>query len=339
MSTIKQVQLTGGTYDLSAKYILDGANERDFQYIKDLIDAAAGAGLKVVVDEESSTNPGYPATTASATTAGKIYIVQLAGTTAGTYTEFLTVVGGTEAAPTYTWERIGTTEVDLSDYVKKGVEFADAAKSAGVHTHTVTGAVTVPSITTTPKNLSATLGSVVLDVSTSTTDPITGIGTAKEGALGTGTEFNVTGGAYTGATQASFTQGTDSFTQGSQAAWSGTVENGVLSFSFTPNTLPTFTQGSDSFTANEIGSVSAITVVPDYSSSVVQAVTDVSIASRQQVVTMVSVSQQPTITLNGDAATGVAYVPSVSVGTAVAKLMNGEAASAGAHTHDVEFED
>ena len=39
--------------------------------------------------------------------------------------------------------------------------------------------------------------------------------------------------------------GDDTFTQGSQAAWSASVdENETLSFSFTANTLPTFTQGA-----------------------------------------------------------------------------------------------
>ena len=70
---------------------------------------------------------------------------------------------------------------------------------------------------------------------------------------------SVTGGVYSGATPAKFTQGTDTFTQGSQAEWNASVnDSGVLSFSFTKNTLPTFNQGTDSFTPNAVGTVSAI---------------------------------------------------------------------------------
>lgn len=53
----------------------------------------------------------------------------------GTYIEYI-VVGDVQA--TAEWERIGTTQADLSNYVKKGVTYNSAALSNGAHTHTVT---------------------------------------------------------------------------------------------------------------------------------------------------------------------------------------------------------
>jgi hypothetical protein len=52
----------------------------------------------------------------------------------GTYVEHI-VVGDNKA--TAKWEIIGTTQTDLSNYVKKNVEYTGAALSNGAHTHTV----------------------------------------------------------------------------------------------------------------------------------------------------------------------------------------------------------
>lgn len=52
----------------------------------------------------------------------------------GTYVEYI-VVG--EAKATATWERIGTTQADLSNYVEKGVTYNGVVLSNGAHTHTV----------------------------------------------------------------------------------------------------------------------------------------------------------------------------------------------------------
>ena len=61
-------------------------------------------------------------------------LVEETGAT-GTYVEYI-VVG--EAKATATWERIGTTETDLSNYVKKNTTYTGAALSNGAHTHSVT---------------------------------------------------------------------------------------------------------------------------------------------------------------------------------------------------------
>lgn len=54
---------------------------------------------------------------ASASTKGKIYLVAHSHGTSDIYDEFLTVQGGTSSSPTYSWEKIGNTDIDLSNYV------------------------------------------------------------------------------------------------------------------------------------------------------------------------------------------------------------------------------
>ena len=51
-------------------------------------------------------------------TLGAIYLVSKGPEKTG-YTEYITVKGGTEASPTYAWEEIGDTDVDLSNYYTK----------------------------------------------------------------------------------------------------------------------------------------------------------------------------------------------------------------------------
>ena len=53
----------------------------------------------------------------------------------GTYVEYV-VVGDSKA--TAVWERIGTTQTDLTNYVKKDTTYTGAALSNGAHTHSVT---------------------------------------------------------------------------------------------------------------------------------------------------------------------------------------------------------
>ena len=53
----------------------------------------------------------------------------------GTYVEYI-VVGDTKAEAK--WERIGTTQADLTNYVKKDTTYTGAALSNGAHTHSVT---------------------------------------------------------------------------------------------------------------------------------------------------------------------------------------------------------
>lgn len=98
MADISQITLPSGT-----TYDIKDATAR--QSIEDIV----AAGLEYVVVEILPT--------ASASTKGKIYLVSHSHGTGDVYDEYLTVQGGTSSSPTYSWEKIGNTDIDLSNYV------------------------------------------------------------------------------------------------------------------------------------------------------------------------------------------------------------------------------
>lgn len=75
---------------------------------------------------------------ASASTKGKIYLVAHSHGTSDIYDEFLTVQGGTASAPTYSWEKIGNTDIDLSNYVTDVTLNKQTAKAVSTISHTAT---------------------------------------------------------------------------------------------------------------------------------------------------------------------------------------------------------
>ena len=136
---IKQIKVEGVSYDLNAKYIQDGSgNPKTWQNIADMINA----GVKLVTDNARKEAAGdgaigAPATTAAASTMGKIYLVANDGGISGTYVEFITIDKGPDSTGAsgyvrYVWEKIGTTAADLTDYVKKGqITLSGTASTAG----------------------------------------------------------------------------------------------------------------------------------------------------------------------------------------------------------------
>lgn len=249
------------------------------------------------------------------------------GAVDGSYVEYITVEN---PAGTYTWEKIGTTQTDLADYVKKtltiaGIDladnitadelktalglkalaFKDSAKGtvagqtiSGVKaTGTVTGSVAV-ALTQTATDAAVTkkdytpagtvsgsvtaAGNVVTEISAEATaasltrgdytpagnvtvtpttgsiDIIDSVGTAASKAADT----------FNGGTAASFTQG-------SKASWSASVDDKTetLSFSFSPNgddtfnpnTVATFTEGK--FTPNTLPTKKTASVVTGITSA------------------------------------------------------------------------
>jgi len=140
MANIKQIKVESTTFDIEALHFYQSSTldtpAQWKQYI-DEIGAAAGK-IQIVIDSKSSSGD-YPATAPSADTMGKIYLVQLETTETGTYTEFITVDTGTGGSHSYSWEKIGTTATDLSEYAKKGTytstgPSSDATGSAGGET-------------------------------------------------------------------------------------------------------------------------------------------------------------------------------------------------------------
>ncbi len=106
--------------------------------IKDAVArAAASAGLQIVVIKKGQTWPE-----ASADTMGKLYLREEDGQQSGTYVEYVTVDNGAEATVRYAWEKIGTTDVDLSEYAKKGggvtVTLDNNVSGTAVSAHSIT---------------------------------------------------------------------------------------------------------------------------------------------------------------------------------------------------------
>ena len=117
MANIKKMEIPGydSAFDIEALHFNGGSNLDTPAQWKSYIDNAVAVGIQIVVDTQK-TGSEEPATAASASTMGKLYFVQITGTTSGTYTEFITLDKGSSANPRYVWEKIGTTSTDLSGY-------------------------------------------------------------------------------------------------------------------------------------------------------------------------------------------------------------------------------
>ena len=135
---ISKVTLGGVTYDLK-----DAEARADLLTLKGIV--AGGIQIEVVSE--------LP--TASRDTVGKIYFIAHTHSEKDIYDEYLTAIGGTEEVPTYSWEKIGNTDIDLSGYAKNN------------HTHTVTSNVTATEQKYTPA------GDITLPSFSSTVTPST----------------------------------------------------------------------------------------------------------------------------------------------------------------------
>lgn len=126
--------------DADAAVSADATGVAKTSAVKSYVDSAV-ADIKIgdiVIDEAKGgegADKNQPKTTASADTYKKIYLVPDAESIEqGSYIEWLTIRTntGTEEEPVYTyaWESIGTTKIDLADYLTKaatvaGVSFGD----------------------------------------------------------------------------------------------------------------------------------------------------------------------------------------------------------------------
>ena len=135
---ISKVTIGGVVYDLKDKY----AREKLLS-----LEGVIAGGVQIEVVNELPT--------ASRNTVGKIYFIPHTHSEKDIYDEYLTIIGGTKETPTYYWEKIGSTDIDLSGYAKNN------------HTHTVTSNVTVAQKKYTPA------GSITLPSFSSTVTPST----------------------------------------------------------------------------------------------------------------------------------------------------------------------
>ena len=146
---ISKVTLGGVTYDLK-----DAEARADLLTLKGIV----AGGVQIVVADNLPT--------ASKDTVGKIYFISHAHGEKDIYDEYLTIIG-TDEPTTYSWEKIGNTDIDLSDYAKNN------------HTHTVTSNVTATTQKYTPAG-NITLPSFSSKVTTDTYSvaTVTGAGEA-----------------------------------------------------------------------------------------------------------------------------------------------------------------
>lgn len=252
--TIKQILIGADNYELAPKYIRDTVNGDALHTWADILALVNASKLPLVT---VTTLP-----TASAETVGAIYLVSTGEPKSGTYVEWITLDKGASADPRYVWEKIGTTAADLTEYLKKDTEYPAAALSSGAHTHTVSGTVTVPTVSKTDKKLTVSRTTDVA-LSTSTKTVLTGLGTATTATAITGFGSHTSDTfvkSYPGATSklvtttlkgvagtttVSSVTSAGSKTNGTAASWGATVTSGVLQFNWTANTptavtLPTF---------------------------------------------------------------------------------------------------
>lgn len=196
--------------------------------------------------------------TASAETMGALYLVPNAGKGENVKDEYVTYK---PTSSTYAWEKIGTTEIDLSPYAKKGdgvtVTLNNNVSGTGVSAHSASGSLTNGTTTAdgTNQQSSVSFASSSISASKIKTAGSVSAGTATTPASIDTTKFN--GGSPTTVTLPTFSQGTDNFNNGSLPNLTTTVSDEVLSIGWNAGALPTFTQGTDSWTAGSVTKGSA----------------------------------------------------------------------------------
>ena len=95
------------------------------------VDLPTASAVKAYVDAQVEAIPSFDVVVvtelpeASADTFHKIYLIAQSRTaTTNIYDEYITIRSGSKDAYTYSWEKIGSTETDLSGYVKKTQKIA-----------------------------------------------------------------------------------------------------------------------------------------------------------------------------------------------------------------------
>ena len=158
----------------SANYVTSGG-------VKNYVDAAI-SGVSQFQYEVVASLP-----TASASTMGKIYLVAHSHSSDDGYDEYITLESGT-TTKTYSWEKIGNTDIDLSNYVNS---LSGTANSGVVTNITKSG----NALTVTSSNLSgektASSGKYISGITQDKTGKITSI---SEGALPSNTAHSHTAG-------------------------------------------------------------------------------------------------------------------------------------------------
>lgn len=250
-------------------------------------------------------------------------------------TEYVCVVAVTGTKNTLAWEKLGSTHDAASSDHTHGVNVTGTNAAS-----TVTGSVTVPTVSRTQKYLTASVAGTAVGAN-GTATPITALGTPTTAAaitdLNTTTVKNptVTAVSIPNVTGNSSVTATKISSYGSAASWGASVADGVLSFSWTPNTVASGSDVSASkVTLGTALSASSVTTsdvtVATGSKSTANAITGFGAHTTATVLTGVKVTTQPTVTLTEADSTSTGAVPVVSavtIGSTSASLTNGSAAA------------
>ena len=219
---------------------------------------AADTPYGVTWDSAGTTITG----TLTAVNADKSYIYLVASKhtqTRDIYDEYIPVNEGTEADPSWVWETLGNTDLDIDDL--GDLAYKDTASGSGTVSTADSaafsnGAVSASATYTPAGSVSVTLAQTAT-AATLTKGDYTPAGTvSKPNVTITPTSVTIqskkTNGSVTAGTAASFTSGSfsgGSFSQGSDSfvapSWSASVADEVLTFSFSAGS---FTQGTDTYT-------------------------------------------------------------------------------------------
>ncbi len=178
---------------------------------------------------------------ASASTQGAFFLVPVT-TRSGRdiYAEYVTVSDGAPA-PAYSWEKIGTTDIDLSDL--GGLAYKDSASGSYTPQGSVTGGTFSGSSTTFTGNFTPQ-GSVAVNAAGGSGTSYTPSGSISVNAAGgSGTSYTPEGSVSAPVISVSSAGATASVipfgTAGSLPSLTTTVSDGNLTISFSQGTLPT----------------------------------------------------------------------------------------------------
>ena len=139
MPDISKIQVNGTMYD-----------------IKDAVARAALKKTELIVSTDAATTPkGVTWDSGGTTITGTleasdsyaehpnaIYLVPSQNAQGDTYDEYVVVKTGSAEPYSYAWEKIGNTDVDLTNYVQYGSSF-----TSSVHTYTPSGTISTPTFT------------------------------------------------------------------------------------------------------------------------------------------------------------------------------------------------
>lgn len=236
--TISQITLPSGTtYDIADLAAREAASH-GLELVKST--DAASTPYGVTWKNGSTTITGTLA--AASTTCGKMYLVPIdTEETKDIYSEWITVTGGTSGSPTYSWEKIGTTDIDLSDL--GDLAYKDTASATYTPAGSVSGGAFTGASTTFTGNFTPS-GAINVNAASGSGTSYTPSGSiAVNASSGSGTAYTPEGSVSAPSISVSSAGATTSITpfgtQGTLPSLTTTVSDGVLTIGFSQGTLPT----------------------------------------------------------------------------------------------------